>query len=160
MRRRLFTLASAVSAVLCVATCVLWFKSYDSRIGFSRPGIAGFWGMSCEAGWLELEVCDVAINDPGFGLYASDGSFWQFGGFDYAKNTFARYHNRIDCYFRSRCDTAVLLTGVFPAIWTWTNLRRRMRAAGQGVCLGCGYDLRATPNRCPECGAVPPSKLR
>jgi hypothetical protein len=47
----------------------------------------------------------------------------------------------------------VMLAAVIPATWVASTLRQRRRAR-ERRCLNCGYDLRASGERCPECGTA------
>jgi len=47
----------------------------------------------------------------------------------------------------------VACAAVLPAFRVRAVLRNRRRAR-MGLCVACGYDLRATPDRRPECGTV------
>lgn len=55
-------------------------------------------------------------------------------------------------------------SGMGVLTWLWRGrfrryLRQQLVSRGIPICLKCGYDLRASKKRCPECGtARPPSE--
>jgi len=44
-------------------------------------------------------------------------------------------------------------TAILPILWMRRRRRNRYRSR-TGRCLCCGYDLRESKEKCPECGAV------
>jgi hypothetical protein len=167
-------------ALLCVAAAVLWRRSYgdvDMLVGVG-PATTFNVAASCE-GELVLFFSQIP-SDPGrqwslqplrapveevrplYGALFEPGSTLRASliGFQLG-------HGTIDVFKTPPAFTAltvphwfvVLVTAVPTLLWL-RGAVRRWRWERSGRCTSCGYDLRTTPDRCPECGAQPARRRR
>jgi hypothetical protein len=179
IRRRLFTTAAAASLLLFVITCAAWIDSYFANAavywrfrGKNDDGTAlwsVFWDISVGDGRFMLLREALAgpprksppvfklppqpllgwRRTPKAPMYATAATYkWDRSVLDDGQDRFDQWHTF------GRLWHLAVLTAVLPAAWI-VHRRRANRRCGENLCPTCGYDLRATPERCPECGAVP-----
>jgi hypothetical protein len=155
--RRLFTFCAALLLLLSVAVCGLWVRSYSTFDIFGYlwstggGGGNGTFTITSWRGslWLGLVPMDGT---------AERGPLWQ---------AFAVVGPSPAGATPSWRDVRVVAAGVVVPHWLAAAiasvvplgrltrvLRSRYRRRSAGLCPSCGYDLRATPDRCPECGAA------
>ncbi len=166
-RRRLFNTIATGSLVLCVAMIALWIRSYlrwDMLV--RKEGNYQIVARS-NLGLVSMNF-DILDRSAGYSFY------WRHERWDtdlarLIKSNLGdsgfRYQRLIqtDAYFPKAAPSVFyhlqtpdwfisLLLAVFPAIFAISFWRRRTKV--QSMCSSCGYDLRATPDRCPECGTI------
>ena len=168
MSRKLFTLGSVVSLALSVGTAVLWVRGYGRFDSFFVFRGSRGWFLDSHAGslsvvtlWSRYPLCPgwrvEHLADPAI-AYEDLPPRWRMAGFKWRRIRFVlepgdTMPSHVFNVYTAPCWSPTLVSLVALLLTTRVILRSRTLRANQ--CKSCGYDLRATPDRCPECGYVP-----
>jgi hypothetical protein len=167
MKRRLLQSVAVLSLLPFLAVAGIWVRSYV-RADFYYRGKADGSQVYFDSGRGFLSVTRASGNpkfthvgttwksrpDPPYPMWGPPSTFaerlgfWSITGWT-SSGPLRRWI--VPYWF------LLLLTSVPSALWLAVHLRQRRRRQRRaaGRCLQCGYDLRATPDRCPECGHAP-----
>src|SRR4051812_19283784 len=140
---------AAVSTALFVLTLGLWlwsetfffFRIYSSRFYVVVPSRSQpFYGTQ----YLGIPFC--MATDPNEMYLETQTAQKHFAGFQYVAGS-----------QQSVFSMPVLVLAIVPLIGMamgYTLIYRQRRRARTGCCVVCGYDLRHSSERCPECGTA------
>jgi hypothetical protein len=157
--RNVLSVIAAVSLLLCVATVVLWVRSYSTRDAF------GWAGEHREGGSLHSYRGSILYTSPGTfngyeahpaepdefeGFSTNATQRWEGCGFAILRAPTRPWAMRYELFVMPDWFLVLLQLAV-PLAWLIGHRRRRRRARS-GLCSNCSYDLRASRDRCPECG--------
>ena len=161
MKQTVFTLTSLASLLMCMATVVLWVLSYppSGRRGWTWPrrevaGTIRWTTFTQNRGDASLAFNTMTRRfDP-----LAPTAHWSIGWYGLSV---AEHRDRGTGFLQWQVyhRNMVCLCAALPLWWLVTTFQRYRRNAGRNghhICRRCGYDLRATPGRCPECGTPVP----
>ncbi len=112
--------------------------------------------------------CDIVCNEWQYGYIDSsngyiplDATCQQFFGGNFnppARFPQTYFPGPVRHEWMISCAVVIIIFSTLPVLWLgqkgWRAHRRRSNRR-KGFCPICSYDLRATPDRCPECGTIP-----
>jgi hypothetical protein len=156
MKRLFLYLACGASFNLLVLTVWLWIRSYSFSESIGYQFEVGQWSVGSHWGSILLKRSKLNYFEPGTGpFYLQYESRRPF----LTRSFMATYEPQFGTVRILFPHWALcLLCLSVPLTWLIHHLRDKRRHRS-GLCQSCGYDLRATPSRCPECGAVPEGDL-
>ena len=121
------------------------------------------WVLYAQGGTLVL-MRERSILDPAEAQRAIKSSPDKHAFLGFARERWQQFHNWPvntgtitygTVYNAYSCPlwASVLLFLILPLV-ELPRMIRNFNRRRRGLCLNCGYDLRASPNKCPECGKV------
>ena len=156
--------------VLCVASVVVWVRSYhvhdklylDYPIAedpdFPDRILARGWTLTSWRGGVYLSTSkgSVPLEDSRFGLSHRTNPLYLKANVPGHTRLYVRLPKDEFESFQLRAGwwMVSVVLGLWPAIFFTRLIVRRWRRKDGVFCATCGYDLRATPERCPECGTI------